>query len=109
MITYPITLEYYITDAGKIPFKDWIENLQDIHGRAKIRVALDRIRLGNFGHSKSVGDGVHELKINYGPGYRVYYALAGSKIVLLLLGGDKSSQSKDISLAKEYFKEFKRR
>ncbi len=105
----PFTLEYYITETGKIPFKDWLESLKDIHARAKIRIALDRIRLGNLGHVKSVGNGVHELKIDYGPGYRVYCGLAEATIVLLLLGGDKSSQSKDISRAKEYWKTFKRR
>ncbi|MDP1758609.1 MAG: type II toxin-antitoxin system RelE/ParE family toxin, partial [Thermodesulfovibrionales bacterium] len=88
------TLEYYITETGKIPFRDWLESLKDIHARAKIRVALDRIRLGYFGHAKSVGEGVHEFKIDYGPGYRVYYAFSGAAIVLLLLGGDKASQSK---------------
>lgn len=103
------TLEYYITETGKIPFKAWIESLKDIHARAKIRVALDRIRLGNFGHAKSVGEGVYELKIDYGPGYRLYYAFSGAAIVLLLLGGDKASQSKDIARAKEFWKVFKRR
>lgn len=105
----PFALEYYITETGEIPFKDWLEGLKDIHARAKIRVTLDRIRIGNFGHVRSVGEGVHELKIDYGPGYRVYYASAGKTIVLLLLGGDKASQSKDIVLAKKYWKDFKRR
>lgn len=109
METCPFTLEYYITDAGKIPFKKWLENLKDVRARAKIRIMLDRIRLGNFGHAKSVGDGVHELKIDYGPGYRVYYALAGKAVVLLLLGGDKASQGKDIVRAKEHWKAYKRR
>ena len=103
------TLEYYITETGKIPFKDWLENLKNIHARAKIRVALDRVRLGNFGHAKFIGEGINELKIDFGQGYRVYYELAGDAIVLLLLGGDKASQSKDIVRAKEYWKEFKRR
>ena len=103
------TLEYYITESGKIPFKDWLEGLKDIRARAKIRISLDRVRLGNFGHAKSLGEGVHELKIDYGPGYRVYYAFAGNTIVLLLLGGDKALQSKDIVRAKEYWKDFKRR
>jgi len=103
------TLEYFIAETGKIPFKNWLERLKDIHARAKIRVALDRISLGNFGHAKSVGEGVHELKIDYGPGYRVYYAFAGDAIVLLLMGGDKASQSKDIAHAKEHWKTFKRK
>jgi len=101
------TLEFFISETGKIPFKNWLDNLKDIHARAKIRIALDRISLGNFGYTRSVGESVHELKIDYGPGYRVYYALAGGAIVLLLLGGDKASQSKDIACAKEYWKAFK--
>src|SRR4030065_2397934 len=92
METCPFTLEYYITETGKIPFKEWLESLKDIQARAKIRVALDRIRLGNFGHAKSIGEGVHELKIDYGPGYRIYYAFTGKTIVLLLLGGDRSEE-----------------
>jgi len=59
--------------------------------------------------AEKVGEGVHELKINYGPGYRVYYAIDGDKIILLLLGGDKSDQSKDINQAKVYWKDHKRR
>jgi len=109
MKTSLFILEYYIIETGKIPFKDWLDNLKDVFARAKIRVALDRIRLGNFGRAKSIGEGVHELKIDFGPGYRVYYALAGDAIVLLLLGGEKASQSKDIVRAKQYWKEFKRR
>ncbi|MBI4654417.1 MAG: type II toxin-antitoxin system RelE/ParE family toxin [Nitrospirae bacterium] len=109
METCPFTFEYYITETGKIPFKEWLESLKDIHARAKIRIALDRIRLGNFGHAKSIGEGVNELKIDCGPGYRVYYAFTGKTIVLLLLGGDKASQSKDIARAKEYRRVFKRR
>jgi putative addiction module killer protein len=105
----PFTLEYYIAETGKIPFKDWLESLKDIQARARIRIALDRLRLGNLGHAKSVGEGVHELKIDYGPGYRVYYGFAGAVIVLLLFGGDKASQDKDIIRAKEYWKDFKRR
>ncbi len=105
----PFTLEYYITEAGKIPFKEWLESLKDVHARAKIRVALDRLRLGNFGHARSIGEGVYELKIDYGPGYRVYYAFTGKTVVLLLYGGDKASQNKDIVRAKDYWKAFKRR
>ena len=101
------TLEYFISEAGKIPFKEWLERLRDVNARAKVRIALDRISLGNFGHTKSVGEGVHELKIDYGPGYRVYYAFAGEAVVLLLVGGDKTSQSKDITRAKECWNTFK--
>lgn len=67
------------------------------------------MRLGNFGHSKSLGEGIYELKVDYGPGYRVYFSVIGKTIVLLLLGGDKKSQNKDIAQAKEYRKTFKQR
>ncbi len=99
-------IEIYLTEKGKAPFSDWLESLSDIRARAKIRMRLDRLRLGNFGDSKSVGDGVFELRVDFGPGYRVYYGLVGVQIVLLLCGGDKSSQKKDIRLAKNYWKNF---
>jgi putative addiction module killer protein len=63
---------------------------------------LDRARLGNLGDNRSVGEGVHEFRIAYGPGYRVYFGLEGNRLILLLLGGDKSTQQKDIARAKEY-------
>ncbi len=77
--------------------------------RAKIRVRLDRVRLGNLGVNRSVGEGVHELKVDYGPGYRVYFARDGERIALLLLGGEKASQGKDILKAKEFWQDYKRR
>ena len=70
---------------------------------------LDRVRLGNLGDSRTVGQGVHELKVDYGPGYRIYIGQESANIILLLLGGDKSSQQKDIEVAKEYWKDHKRR
>lgn len=78
-------------------------------GKGKVRIRLDRVRLGNLGRNRSVGEGVYELKIDFGPGYRVYYALNGKTVVLLLLGGDKSSQKKDIVQAKAYWQDHKER
>ena len=69
---------------------------------------LDRVSLGNFGDCHGVGDGVQELRIDYGPGYRVYFGQVGSTIVLLLFGGDKSTQAKDIEQAKRYWNEYRR-
>lgn len=80
-----------------------------VRARAKIRVRLDRISLGNMGDCHRVDDGVHELRIDYGPGYRVYFGWLGSTIVLLLCGGDKSTQTKDIDLAKQYWNDYRRR
>ena len=98
--TFPYELEYYVTDKGKKPFKEWLDALKDVCARAKIRIRLDHVRLGSLGDCHSVGDGVQELRIDYGPGYRVYFAHEGKRIVLLLLGGDKKSQQKDIVRAK---------
>ena len=69
MQSFPFELEYYVTAEGQRPFKEWLEGLKDISARAKIRVRLDRVRLGNLGIDRSVRGGVHELKIDYGPGY----------------------------------------
>jgi putative addiction module killer protein len=106
---YPHTIFYYLTDRGGKPFKEWLDCLKDIVARQKVRIRLDRVRLGNLGKNRSVGEGVYELKIHYGPGYRVYYGLKQKKVVLLLLGGDKSSQKKDIAQAKVYWQDYKRR
>ena len=109
MEAYPYTIEYYLTETGEKPFKKWLDGLKDIRARQKARVRLDRVRLGSLGKNRSVGAGVFELKIHYGPGYRVYYALEEKTVIFLLLGGEKSSQSEDIVLAREYWKDHKRR
>jgi putative addiction module killer protein len=109
MQTFPYEIDYYVTEDGRKPFREWLENLWDAKGRAKVRVRLDRVRLGNLGDNRMVGEGVHELRIDFGPGYRVYFGLEGRRLVLLLLGGDKSSQTKDIGKAKEFWKDHKRR
>lgn len=109
MRTYPFELEYYVTADGKVPFKEWLEALKDVAARAKIRIRLDRTRLGNLGDSRSVGGGVHELKVDYGPGYRLYFAREGQRVILLLMGGDKSSQAKDVARAKLFWEDWKRR
>ena len=109
MESFPFTITYYLTETGGKPFKEWLDGLKDITARQKVRVRLDRARLGNLGRNRSVGEGVYELKINYGPGYRVYYAIEKKTIVLLLTGGDKSSQNKDIALAHRYWQDHKRR
>jgi putative addiction module killer protein len=99
----------YLTESGQNPFRKWLEGLRDRQARAKIRVRLNRIRLGNFGDCKSVGGGVNELRIPYGPGYRVYFGRKGNEVVILLYGGHKKTQSKDIALAQEYWEDYLRR
>ena len=105
----PRTLRIYVTAEGREPFSEWLASLPDISARAKIRVRLDRVSLGNLGDCHGVGDGVQELRIDYGPGYRVYFGHVGATIVLLLCGGDKSTQTKDIEAAKRYWSEYRRR
>lgn len=81
-------------------FVDWLSELRDIPARARIAKRIDRIAQGNFGDAKSVGDGVSELRFTFGPGYRVYYTRCGDVVVILLCGGDKASQGRDIERAK---------
>ena len=99
----------YLTENGRNPFRKWLEGLRDRQARARIRVRLNRIRLGNFGDCKSVGRGVNELRISYGPGYRVYFGRQGKMIVILLFGGHNKTQSRDIALAQEYWAAYLRR
>jgi putative addiction module killer protein len=101
------TILIYETSDGKRPFSEWLTNLKDRRARAKIRARLNRVQLGNLGDCKSVGDGVSELRVNFGPGYRVYLGQRGTELVILLCGGDKGSQSRDIEKAKELWKEYK--
>jgi putative addiction module killer protein len=80
-------------------YAQWLDELRDIRARARILVKIERLVAGNAGDAEPVGEGVSELRINYGPGYRVYYKQQGRELVILLAGGDKSSQSKDIKAA----------
>jgi putative addiction module killer protein len=80
-------------------FTRWLLGLRDLRARARIQVRIDRLESGNAGEVKPVGEGVSEMKIDYGPGYRVYFIRRGSELFILLAGGDKSSQSKDIRKA----------
>lgn len=106
MEVQPREIRRYITPDGKNPFAEWLSSLRDLNAVVKIEQRLDRVRLGNLGNSKSVGEGVCELKIDFGSRYRVYFGQLGSTIVLLLCGGDKSTQEQDIRTAYEYWKEY---
>ena len=94
-------IQKYVTPRGVCPFDKWFDTL-DTQTQARIDVRLDRVSLGNFGDRKSVGNGVYELRFKRGAGYRIYFGIAGKRIVLLLLGGAKKNQSKDIR-ASQYF------
>lgn len=102
-------LEVYESSPGASPFDDWLDRLRDLKGKAVIDVRVRRLEAGNFGDCFPVGEGVRELRIDFGPGYRVYFAEHGPRIILLLLCGDKSSQARDIRLAKENWQIFKER
>ena len=104
-----IEMEIYETASGRCPFNIWFENIRERHTRAKILTRLDRLKEGNFGDCKSLGEGIAELRIHYGPGIRIYYSKIGNRIILLLCGGDKSSQNKDVNKAKKYLKEYQYR
>ena len=94
---------------GTVPFVSWLDSLPNREARAKIKQRLDRFALGNLGDCRFVGEGVFELKIDYGPGYRVYFAQFEKLIILLLCGGDKSTQHRDILQAKKFWVDFKQR
>ncbi|MCF7799896.1 type II toxin-antitoxin system RelE/ParE family toxin [Candidatus Babeliales bacterium] len=103
-----IKIFYYTTRSGKSPFYDWQENL-DKNSRAVIRTRLDRVKIGNLGDFKQIknGCGIYELRISYGPGFRIYFGKKGNKIIILLIGGSKRSQIKDIEKAKKCWLECK--
>ncbi len=88
-------------------FDRWLSRLADTRARARIQVRLDRLQLGKFGDAQSVGDGVSELRVDHGPGYRIYFTRRGARLAILLCGGDKSSQSRDIAAAKAMAAEWK--
>ena len=87
-------------------YRDWLDRLRDQAGRARILVRVDRLIHGNPGDHRNLQGGVSELKIDFGPGYRVYYTQRGEQLLLLLIGGDKSSQVKDIAKAQQLAKDF---
>lgn len=109
MAVQPREIRRYITADGKIPFSEWVESLPDSRAIAKINNRIKRVSFGNLGDYRSVGEGVCELRIDYGSGYRIYFGQIGATIVLLLCGGDKSTQPQDIRKAKEYWKDYEKR
>lgn len=99
----------YMKEDGSVPFSDWLSTLRDMQAKTAIRRCIDRFGAGNPGSTRSLRNGVSELKIDMGPGYRLYYALHGQTIVLLLCGEDKGTQKVDIANAVGYWEDWKTR
>jgi len=108
-ISYTWEVREYAAKDGRHPFTAWVQSLPDARTRARVAARINRLRLGNFGDAKPVGGGVMELRIHAGKGVRVYFARIGERVVLLLAGGDKSTQRRDIERAKEYWQDYRRR
>ena len=104
-----VEIYHYLTADGTDVFETWLNSLKDDRAEARIDARINRLTRGNFGDCKPVGGGVWELRIDYGPGYRVYYAMTARTCVLLLCGGDKRRQSADVARAVEYLKDYKHR
>lgn len=96
------------TENNRAYFSEWLEGLDRVV-RARVRTRIDRVARGNMGDTKSVGDGVFELRLDFGPGYRVYFGREGHEVIILLLGGNKDSQARDIQRAKELWNGINRR
>jgi putative addiction module killer protein len=100
---------HYITRSGKDVFDDWLSELADTRTQAKIAARINRLAAGNFGDCKALGQGVYELRVDWGPGFRIYYGMIGEAHVLLLCGGDKHTQPADILKAHQYLTDYKAR
>jgi putative addiction module killer protein len=104
-----VEVRRYQTAEGKVPLSDWMDGIHDHRARDRIVTRMDRLSAGLFGDWRRVGDGVCQLRIDYGPGYRVYFGQDGDLLILLLCGGDKRTQTKDIEKAHGYWKDYKAR
>lgn len=104
-----IEIRRYVTRSGTDVFGEWLARLKDDRAHARILVRLDRLSAGNFGDCRVLREGISELRIDYGPGYRVYYSIRGRTCVLLLCGGDKRTQSGDIEKAVRYLQDYEQR
>ena len=100
-----LTVREYVTKDGRCPFRRWLDRL-DVSVKARIQARVLRFEIGNLGDHKSVGGGVWEARLMLGPGYRIYFGKDGNSIIILLTGGEKSSQEQDISSARSYWKDY---
>jgi putative addiction module killer protein len=98
----------YRDRQGKEPLTEWLNSIRDRRTRARIDARLDRLQDGNFGDYRSLKGGLFELRLHFGSGYRIYYGRRGDELIILLAGGDKSSQTRDINKAKQYWEDYKK-
>jgi putative addiction module killer protein len=101
-----LEIRYYVTAGGDAPFSEWFVELEVVT-RARVARAIARMEQGNLSNAKSVGDGVLEYRMDFGPGYRVYFGRDGETLVILLTGGTKKRQQRDIEAAREYWRDYK--
>ena len=106
MFQQPWKIQKYTNEQGIKPFDRWLSTLDNM-SQVRVDVRLKRVAAGNFGDRKFIGEGVYELRLFFGAGYRIYYALADERVVLLLAGGDKKSQSRDITKAKNHWSQYR--
>jgi putative addiction module killer protein len=102
-------LRFYTRADGVVPFREWVLRLRDKQTRFRINQRLSRLRLDNLGDHKSIGGGLWELRLDFGPGFRIYYGVDDQTVIVLLSGGDKSTQAKDIRIAREHWQDYLRR
>jgi putative addiction module killer protein len=104
-------VEEYFTGVGECPFEEWLEGLRDIQAKKKILGRIARVRCGNLGDWKSLenAQGIFEMRIHFGPGYRIYFGFVGKTVILLLAGSDKGDQDRVITKAKQYWDDYQRR
>lgn len=105
----PKSVLVYRTGDGRLPFDEWLRELRDQNVIARVLARIGRVRLGNLGDCKPVGEGVSELRVDYGPGYRIYFGQKGGTVVILLSGGDKRTQERDIRQARQYWYDYQQR
>jgi putative addiction module killer protein len=102
-------IRHYLSSTGRDPYQSWLDRLKDLRARVAIQRRVDRFAAGHFGDHKPCRAGVWEVRVDVGPGYRIYYARDGRTIVLLLCGGDKSTQAADVDTAVKYWMDYQRR
>ena len=105
--TQPFEIQVYKTAAGRIPFHDWLNGIGDVSTIRRIRARIVRVGEGDLGDHRHVGAGIWEMRLQFGPGYRVYFAFEQRRLILLLAGGHKGTQSRDIARAKDYYDDYR--